>query len=121
MASVFLWYWGQVWPVVLLRQCGGRGLAGNLGHDGDPPDIRISELVGSGRSRVLGLNCGFSALASHRMRGSWVVSIHPRAQSILGWFAANHGYPRITLWCPRSVRKKRMLVCLVPICTCRST
>src|SRR5712675_3336029 len=81
----------------------------------------ISESVGSGRFRVLGLNCGFSALASRRMRGSWVVSIHPRAQSILGWFAANHGYPRITPWGPRSVRKKRMLVRLVPVCTCKST
>src|SRR5712672_3319461 len=43
---------------------------------------RVSLLAGSGRSLVLGLNCGFLALASRRIRGSCTVSIHPRTQSI---------------------------------------
>ena len=30
-----------------------------------------------------------------RMSGSWLLLIHPLAQSIFGWLAANHGYPRI--------------------------
>ena len=30
-----------------------------------------------------------------RMSGSWLLSIHPQAQSIFGWLAMNHGYPRI--------------------------
>ena len=35
------------------------------------------------------------AFLMHRMSGSWLLSIHPLAQLIFGWLAANHGYPRI--------------------------
>ena len=31
-----------------------------------------------------------------KMIGRWEASIHPFAQSILGWKAANQGYPKIT-------------------------
>ena len=30
-----------------------------------------------------------------RMSGNWLLSIHPQAQSIFGWLAVNHGYPRM--------------------------
>src|SRR5712671_6566105 len=39
---------------------------------------------------------------------------HKRVDSYL---RAYNGYPKITLWCLRSVRKKHMLVCLAPVCT----
>ena len=35
------------------------------------------------------------AFLVHRMSYSWLLSIHPQAQSIFGWLVANHGYPRI--------------------------
>ena len=35
------------------------------------------------------------AFLVHKMSGDWVLSIHPHAQSIFGWLATNHGYPRM--------------------------
>jgi len=55
------------------------------------PMYRISSSVELGRSRMLGLNWAFSALVLRIIRGSCAMSIHPCAQSILGWFAANKG------------------------------
>ena len=39
--------------------------------------------------------CDLMAFLVHRMSGSWLLSIHPRAQLIFGWLAVNHGYPRM--------------------------
>ena len=39
-----------------------------------------------------------------RTMGSCAYSIHPFAQSIRGWALANHGYPRMIWFSPRSVR-----------------
>ena len=35
------------------------------------------------------------AFLVRRISGNWLLSIHPHTQSIFGWLAANHGYPRI--------------------------
>ena len=55
-----------------------------------------------------------------RMSGSWVLLIHPLAQSIFGWLAANHGYPRMTFWSARSVRKNHNHTLWFPVCISRS-
>ena len=52
--------------------------------------------------------------------GSWVLSIHPLAQSIFGWFAANHGWPRMAFWSARLVRKNRNHTFRFPVCISRS-
>jgi len=49
------------------------------------------------------------------MTGRWEASIHPLAQSILGWLATNHGYPRMIRWWPRSVRKNLMTLAIDPV------
>jgi hypothetical protein len=67
-----------------------------------------------------GRNCALTASGAQNITGSWVWSIQPLFQSIHGWNATNHGYPRIALFSPRSDRKKRRVVCCVPVCTCRS-
>ena len=54
------------------------------------------------------------------MMGRCPSSIHPRCQSILGCTAANQEYPRMALCSPRSDRKKRIVVRLLPVCTSRS-
>ena len=30
-----------------------------------------------------------------KMSGNWSLLIHPHAQSIFGWLAVNHGYPKM--------------------------
>ena len=60
------------------------------------------------------------AFLVHRMRGSWLLSIHPWAQSILGCVAVNHGYPRIAFWSAKSVRKKCSHTLWLPVCILRS-
>jgi hypothetical protein len=52
--------------------------------------------------------------------GRCAYSSHPRAQSICGCMAANHGYPNIIRCDPKSVRKNRMCLCLLPVCISRS-
>src|SRR6266702_4064359 len=42
-------------------------------------------------------------------------------QSILGWKAANQGYPKTISSSPMWVTRKRISSFLVPACTCRST
>ena len=39
--------------------------------------------------------CDSMALLVCKMSGNWSLLIHPHAQSIFGWLAANHGYPRM--------------------------
>ena len=60
------------------------------------------------------------AFLVHRMSGSWLLSIYPWAQSIFGWLAVNHGYPRIAFWSARSVRKNHNHTLWSPICISRS-
>ena len=55
-----------------------------------------------------------------RMSGSWPLLIHPWAQSIFGWLAVNHGYPRMAFWSARSVRKNHNHTFWLPVCISRS-
>jgi hypothetical protein len=48
----------------------------------------------------------------HSTMGRCAYSSHPRAQSICGCIAANHGYPKIIRCDPRSVKKKHIRLCL---------
>ena len=64
--------------------------------------------------------CDSVAFLVHRMRGSWLLSIHPWAQSIFGCIAVNHGYPRIAFWSTRSVKKKCSHTLWFPVCILRS-
>ena len=80
--------------------------------------------------QVVSMDCGLFiergmkqarfALLALRMIGNWDESIHPCFQSISGCTAANQEYPRIALFSPRSVRKKRSFDRLGPVCTSRS-
>src|SRR5580692_892309 len=54
------------------------------------------------------------------MRGNWLASIHPLAQSMFGCVAANHGYPRMILLSPMLVRKKCSFVLCCPVCISKS-
>src|SRR6266581_4570087 len=54
-------------------------------------------------------------------RGCWSSSRTACFQSILGWKAANQGYPRTNSSSPMWVTKNRISSFLVPTCTCRST
>ena len=77
-------------------------------------------------SSVLGLlthqgrNHALDASGARSIMGSWVWSIHPLLQSIQGWNAVNHGYPRIALFSPRSERKNQRVERCVSVCTWRS-
>src|SRR6266702_2442308 len=55
------------------------------------------------------------------MSGCCVSSNTAFFQSILGWKAANQGYPKISSSSPMWVTRKRISSFLVPSCTCRST
>src|ERR1700730_2034893 len=57
---------------------------------------------------------------SRSMIGRWTYSSHPLAQSICGCIAANHGYPRMSRWLPKSVRKNLIRRFFCPVCTSRS-
>jgi hypothetical protein len=54
---------------------------------------------------VLGVNCALAASTLLMITGSCEWLIHPLFQSILGWTAANQGYPRMTLLSPKSDKK----------------
>src|ERR1700682_5674096 len=60
---------------------------------------------------VLGVNRALAVSTLLMITGSCEWSIHPLFQSILGWTAADQGYPRITLLSPKSDRKNRRFVC----------
>ncbi len=62
-----------------------------------------------------------AASVALRMIGNWEWSIHPQAQSIFGCAVVNQGYPRMTLWSPRSVRKYCKFTFRVPILVLMST
>jgi hypothetical protein len=51
---------------------------------------------------------------------SWIWSIYPLFQLILGCIAVNHGYPRIALCSPNSVRKNLICMFYNLVCTARS-
>ena len=76
--------------------------------------------MGLGLFTNRGTNRARLALLALRMIGSWDASIHPHFQSIFGCTAANHEYPRMALFSPRSVRKNRNLDRFGPVCTLRS-
>src|SRR5579863_1159351 len=84
------------------------------------PINRVSVGMVLGRLTVRGRNWAFAASSLRSMSGSWEWSIHPRFQSMRGCTAANQGYPRIALFSPRFVKKKRSRVCCGPVRTCRS-
>jgi hypothetical protein len=69
---------------------------------------------------VRGTNIAFCAFRAHKTMGSWVWSIHPFFQLILGCTAANHGYLRIALCSPKSDKKKCNLLATVPVCASKS-
>ena len=76
--------------------------------------------MGRGLLMIHGMNRAFAASGVLNMMGSCIWSIHPLLQSILGWTAVNHGYPRITLCSPNWVRKNLMLVVVAPVHMARS-
>ena len=63
-----------------------------------------SFLIGCGTFLVLGMYMALAMFGADRTIGSWDMSIQPLFQSTLCWKAANHGYPKISLWSPRSER-----------------
>jgi len=63
----------------------------------------------------LGKNHTFMASGLRNTIGSWSWEIHPLAQSIFGCIAANHRYPRMTLFSPRSDKKYLRVCCVVPV------
>ncbi len=84
--------------------------------------ITFPFLIFIGGSRVvLAENWAMAASVALRMIGSWEWSIHPRAQLIFGCAVVNHGYPRMILWLPRSVRKYHRLVCRALVLVFMST
>ena len=71
--------------------------------------------MGQGLFMVRGENRAFFASGAQSMIGSCEESIHPLFQSIFGCVATNHEYPRIALFSPRSVRKKRSGLLVLPV------
>ena len=76
--------------------------------------------MGRGLLTVRGVNRARFAFGARNMMGNWEESIHPHFQSILGCVAANHEYPRMALFSPRSVRKNHSGLLVVPVWTSRS-
>src|SRR6266478_3036574 len=79
-----------------------------------------SVLTGRGLLMVRNIKRAFAASGALNTIGSWVWSIHPLLQSILGCTAANHGYPRIALCSPSCVRKNLIFVVVGPVHIARS-
>src|SRR6266576_401034 len=77
--------------------------------------------MGRGLFSFLDKNLAFWALAALSTIGRCCWSIHPFFQSILGWTFANQGYPNIAFCPPRSERKNRRFVTLVPVRVAKST
>ena len=75
---------------------------------------------GHGLLTVRGENLARFAFGAWSMMGSCDESIHPLFQSIFSCVATNHEYPRMALFSPRSVRKKRRGLLVVPVWTSRS-
>ena len=69
---------------------------------------------------VRGINHALAASDVLKTMGSYVWSIHPLLQSILGCTAANQGYPKIALCSPSCVRKNLMFVVVEPVRIARS-
>ncbi len=67
-----------------------------------------------------GRNHAFTVSGLHNTIGSWSWEIHPLAQLILGCVAANHRYPRMTRFSPRSERKYHNIHWVVPVLVCKS-
>ena len=80
----------------------------------DPTVVCDLGLICRGKNRAL------AASADRSTIGSWSWAIHPRAQSIFGWAAANQGNPKITLFSPKSERKYRSVRRWVPVWVCKS-
>ena len=99
--------------LVCFRYCGGTMLSGVC-------IVVLPTMVWDLGLICRGKNCAFVASADHRTISNWSCVIHPLAQSILGCAAANHGYPKITLFSPRSERKYRRVCCWVSVLVCKS-
>jgi hypothetical protein len=67
-----------------------------------------------------GRNRAHAASGIWSMMGNWPWSIQPLFQSIWGWKATNHGYPRMTLFSLKFERKNQRVCPCVPVCVCRS-
>ena len=74
-----------------------------------------SLVMGRGLLTVRGTNRAFFASGARNMMGSCEESIHPLLQSILGYVAANHEYPKMALFSPRFVKKKRRGLLVVSV------
>jgi hypothetical protein len=85
-----------------------------------PMKYFVSSLA-QGTFFVCGTNIAFCVFKAHRMIGSWVWSIHPLFQSMLGCTATNQGYPRMTLCSPSLDKKNHSLVVVFPVLVSRST
>jgi hypothetical protein len=73
--------------------------------------VILGLLTCHGRKHVLSISWVLKII------GSCIWSIHPRFQSIRGWKAANHGYPRMALFSSKSERKNQSVECCAPVCT----
>ena len=110
----FAWRWNSFGTLVRSVSSGCSGWTMTLHRK------YLSFQVGWGMFLILGTKVAFCAFGALSTMGSWEWSIHPFFQSILGWVAANHGYPGITLCSPRSDRKNCNVVVFCPIWTFRS-
>ena len=93
--------------------CGGMMLGG-VWISIDPMMVCVLGLICWGRNRAL------AASVNRKTIGSWSCVIHPWAQSTFSWAATNQGYPRITLFSPKSERKYWRVHCWVPVLVCKS-
>ena len=72
-------------------------------------------VMGCGLLTVRGMNRARFASGARNIMGSCEESIHPLFQSILGCMAVSHEYPKMALFSPRSIRKKRSGLLVVPV------
>src|SRR6266403_1085625 len=80
----------------------------------------LSAWMVRGLLMVRGRNRAFAVSEVLNTIGRCVWSIHPLLQSILGFTATNHGYPKIALCSPSCVRKNLMFVVVKPVRMARS-
>ena len=112
--NTLAWRWNSLGTLVRSASSGCSGWTVTLHRK------YLSFQVGRGMFLILGMKVTFCALGALSTMGSWEWSIHPFFQSILGWVAANQGYPRITLCSPRLDRKNCSVVVFCPVWTFRS-
>ena len=128
------WYLARIFPSPICDPACSASLEASIcflfGEMGMDTWAMCIELVMSGicwggflRPAGVAVHCAIRdsmAFLVQRMSGSWLLSIHPWGQSIFGWLAVNHGYPRMALWLARSVRKNHNHTLWFPVCISRS-